>query len=509
MADHIIYRRISEQTPLQDGDTGERVLVDRVWPEGLHRRAAPLEWLAGIAPSTELQAWYGRHPVRFDEFRRRYLTELADQAHRQAAARLRDLAERGSLTLLTAAQDMDHSHAAVIAEWLTGTGPREARLPDAPPPRPGPARPAPPLPDHRAAVSAAVTNLNAGALSFVMGTGIVSTALYVNGAGIASVILLWVALVGFAVLVPAYGWRMLRRRQHFVADFLGPRAFAFLTVAVSSNVLAARLVPDGRTAVAGAFLAFGALGWLILDYGVPLALITTQKREPSLDQVNGTWFLWAVGSESVAVAAASLAGATQGHALAVVAGVCWAIGLIQYLLTAAIVLTRLLTRPVHPQGLMTSVWIFMGAAAITVLAAVRLTTLPADSTLLPRPLLVGTAVVLWAFSSWLIPLLLALGVWRHVLRRVPLRYDVGWWNLVFPIGMYAVTTHELGRATATSWMTSAGRWEVWVAGVVWAVVFAAMAAAAVRPRSTSGQETGTGRAQTAPAAAAASARALP
>ncbi|MFJ9591104.1 hypothetical protein [Streptomyces acidicola] len=34
-----------------------------------------------------------------------------------------------------------------------------------------------------------------------------------------------------------------------------------------------------------------------------------------------------------------------------------------------------------------------------------------------------------------LPLLLALGVWRHVLRRVPLRYELGWWNLVFPVGM--------------------------------------------------------------------------
>ncbi|MBK3648084.1 hypothetical protein JHN46_46830, partial [Streptomyces sp. MBT33] len=119
--------------------------------------------------------------------------------------------------------------------------------------------------------------------------------------GTASAVLLWVALAGFAVMISAYAWRLLRRRGRFVADFVGPRAFAFLTIAVSANVLAARLVPDGHIAVAGAFLAFGAMGWLVLDYAVPLALITTLKRNPSLDQVNGTWFLWAVGSESVAV----------------------------------------------------------------------------------------------------------------------------------------------------------------------------------------------------------------
>ncbi|MDX2645673.1 tellurite resistance/C4-dicarboxylate transporter family protein [Streptomyces sp. PA03-1a] len=335
---------------------------------------------------------------------------------------------------------------------------------------------------RRAAVSAAVADLNAGALAFVMGTGIVSTALYVNGAGTASAVLLWVALAGFAVLLPAYGWRLLRQRERFVADFMGPRAFAFLTVAISANVLAARLAPEGHTAVAGAFLAFGALGWVVLDYGIPLALITTLKRGPSFDQVNGTWFLWAVGSESVALAAAALARVTPGNVLPVLAVVCWAVGLVQYLLTAAIVLARLLARPVRPEGLMTSVWIFMGAAAIAVLAAVRLMALPAGSTMLSRPLLVGSSVVLWSFSSWLIPLLLALGVWRHALRRIPLHYDLGWWNLVFPVGMYAVTTHEMGRATGTSWMASMGRWEVWIAAAFWAVVFAAMVAAKLRPR---------------------------
>ncbi|MER6065031.1 hypothetical protein ABT167_28485 [Streptomyces sp. NPDC001792] len=40
--------------------------------------------------------------------------------------------------------------------------------------------------------------------------------------------------------------------------------------------------PAGHTAVAGAFLAFGTLGSVVLDYGIPLALITTLKRGPSL-----------------------------------------------------------------------------------------------------------------------------------------------------------------------------------------------------------------------------------
>ncbi|MER5596304.1 DUF488 family protein [Streptomyces sp. NPDC002265] len=493
MGRQITYRRMTEPTSDQDGDGGRRVLVDRLWPEGLRRQAAPTdEWLSDIAPSRELQDWYGRHLLQFDEFRRRYLTELTDQGHQHAAARLRGMAERGNLTLLTAARDMDHSHAAVLAEWLTDDQDRVQR-PDTRPPGPEATDHTPSPSGYRAILSAVVTNFNPASLSFVMGTGIVSTGLYVNGAGTASAVLLWAALAGFAALVPACGWWMLRRRRRFVAAFVGPRSFVLLTLAISSNVLAARLVLDGHTSVAAAFLAFGTLGWLVLDYAVPLALITTVKRAPSLDQANGTWFLWAVGSESVAVAAAALARTTHGQALAVLAVVCWGIGLLQYLLTAPIVLTRLLARPVQPDGLLTSVWIFMGAAAIAVLATVRIMALPPGDTLLSRPLLVGVAVVLWAFSSWLIPLLLALGVWRHVLRRIPLRYEVGWWNLVFPIGMYAVTTHELGRAAGTSWMTGTGRWEIWLAAVVWAMVVAAMAAARF-PRATSGRKSGTARA---------------
>ncbi|MFC9281095.1 DUF488 family protein [Streptomyces collinus] len=542
MTKRITYRRIYERKSTGGSDDGdERVLVDSVWPSGIRRRRASLdEWLREVAPSPELQRWYGYDPLRFTEFRRRYLAELGDPGHRRAAAKLRDLAQVHSVTLLTATQDTAHSHAAVLAEWLAdpdhpdvqvddsgpghtsdgspgagagagaeagvGAEPKPEPEPEVEPqPEPEPERgggdasrpesdprnegrvgtaAAPAPPGFRTALAATVTDLNAGALAFVMGTGIVSTALYLNGADVASTVLLWAALAGFALLLPAQAWRLARRRQRFVAELLGPRSFVFLTVAVSANVLAARLVPDGHTTAAAAFLAFGAACWLLLDYGIPVALITTLRRNPSFDQVNGTWFLWAVGSQSVAVAAASLAATGTGQVLPLLAAVCWAVGLVQYLLTAGIVLARLLARPVQPDGLMTSVWIFMGAAAITVLAGVRLAALAAGATLLPRPVLTGSSVVLWAFSTWLIPLLLALGVWRHAVRRVPLRYDLGWWNLVFPIGMYAATTHELGRATGTSWMITMGRWETWVSAVVWAVVFAAMAVAALRPRRT-------------------------
>ncbi|MDX3100284.1 DUF488 domain-containing protein [Nonomuraea angiospora] len=120
MAVHITYRRVYEETPPGDG---KRVLVDRVWPRGMRKQDAHLdEWLRDVAPSSELRRWYGHEPSRFAEFRRRYLAELRDAEHREAARHLRDLAAHDDLTLLTATKDVDHSQAAVLAEWLTGRG---------------------------------------------------------------------------------------------------------------------------------------------------------------------------------------------------------------------------------------------------------------------------------------------------------------------------------------------------------------------------------------------------
>jgi uncharacterized protein YeaO (DUF488 family) len=109
-------RRVYED-PL--ADDGRRVLVDRLWPRGLRKDAAVLdEWLRDVAPSSELRTWYGHDPARFAEFRRRYLTELAGPEQRAALGQLRGFAAGGSLTLLTATKDTEHSQAAVLAELL-------------------------------------------------------------------------------------------------------------------------------------------------------------------------------------------------------------------------------------------------------------------------------------------------------------------------------------------------------------------------------------------------------
>lgn len=98
-------------------EDGVRVLIDRIWPRGLAKADAAVEhWLKEAAPSTALRQWFGHDPARFAEFRRRYREELAGRP--EVMAELRRLARKGTLTLVFAARDTEHSNAAVLRELL-------------------------------------------------------------------------------------------------------------------------------------------------------------------------------------------------------------------------------------------------------------------------------------------------------------------------------------------------------------------------------------------------------
>lgn len=98
-------------------DDGYRVLVDRLWPRGVSKQRVALDrWLKDIAPSPELRTWFGHDPARFDEFRARYLEELAQNP---AVAQLETiLVEQPDVTLLYGARDPVVNHAVVLRDFL-------------------------------------------------------------------------------------------------------------------------------------------------------------------------------------------------------------------------------------------------------------------------------------------------------------------------------------------------------------------------------------------------------
>lgn len=115
-ADNVKLKRAYE-TP--SSDDGTRVLVDRLWPRGVRKDDAAIDfWLKDLAPSTELRKWFGHDPARWTEFQERYAKELHQLA--EPLEQLHDLARKGLVTLVYAAHDEAHNNAVVVREFLLG-----------------------------------------------------------------------------------------------------------------------------------------------------------------------------------------------------------------------------------------------------------------------------------------------------------------------------------------------------------------------------------------------------
>lgn len=103
--------------PSARGD-GRRILVERLWPRGMKKEALDMDaWLKDVAPSTTLRKWFGHRVERWEEFRRRYRREL--RAKRETWSSILAASERGTVTLLYSAHDLEHNGAVVLREYLT------------------------------------------------------------------------------------------------------------------------------------------------------------------------------------------------------------------------------------------------------------------------------------------------------------------------------------------------------------------------------------------------------
>jgi tellurite resistance protein TehA-like permease len=326
-------------------------------------------------------------------------------------------------------------------------------------------------------VRGAVRTLNPGYLALVMATGIMSVAMSEHGLPGLSLALLWLAAACYVVLVVLYAWRLVSYRADVAGDLRNPaRAFGFFTIVAGTDVLGTRLAADGRDLAAFALLAAAGAAWLALVYLIPW-LATLNGHGQVIAEVNGTWFIWAVATQSVAVLAATLEPTVQTGraALAFLAVFCWSVGIFLYGAAAVFVAARILFYGLSPRDLTPPYWVAMGATAITVLAGARILAMasaPAvDAT---RPLIAGFSVLFWAFGTWLFPPLIAAGVWRHIVHRVPLGYEAPLWSIIFPLGMYSVASYSLKSEDHLPIAGVIGEVEGWFALAAWVVTFAAM-----------------------------------
>ena len=114
----IKIKRIYE--PAQKDD-GFRVLVDRLWPRGVSKKAAEIDlWLKEIAPSNDLRKLFCHDPEKWLEFKKKYFQELEIKS--DLLEILKKKAESGTITLLYSAKENLFNNAAALKEYLEKSG---------------------------------------------------------------------------------------------------------------------------------------------------------------------------------------------------------------------------------------------------------------------------------------------------------------------------------------------------------------------------------------------------
>ena len=284
----------------------------------------------------------------------------------------------------------------------------------------------------------------------VMGTGIVSIALTLDGYETLSRILLVIAAVMWVTLAVLVPLRARHDWKRFRAEIRTPPA---LTSVAGTNVLGTRLALLGWTWAGIAALLIAAVIWALL-----LGPVLRHWKTPTV----GASLVLTVSTESLAVLAATLAVVERTDWLLVATLAPFVLGLCFYVF----VISRFDMRQVgrgHGDH-----WITGGALAISTLAAGKLLAGAKALAILGSGggVLKVVALGLWVLTMlWLPVLLLA------ELLRPRLSYDVRRWSTVFPFGMYAACSFVVGAAAQAGAITSFARVWVWVALAVWTVVF--------------------------------------
>jgi tellurite resistance protein TehA-like permease len=341
--------------------------------------------------------------------------------------------------------------------------------------------------------SSPIATLFPGYFALVMATGIVAIGAEQQNVHLLADALYGITVIAYVVLAVLLGLRIIRYRPLFVADLTNhAKGFAFLTTVAATNVLASSsIVIHGWWDLAWALWWFSLVLWAAFVYATLIAVVTGPDKPGLNTGINGSWFLLTVSTQSIAVVAGLFLTRTDSDALAFAAVVAFTLGIVLYLIVMTMVFLRWTFHPLDPTEADPPAWIAAGAVAITVLAGSNIL-LAADAA--PEriarlvPFLEGLVVMSWATATFWFPLMIAIGIWRHLVRRVPLRYHPSYWAMVFPLGMYGAATYRMRAAIdleALAWLPKV---QLVVALAAWAVTFFGLvrqpAANLVRRRAT-------------------------
>jgi tellurite resistance protein TehA-like permease len=332
---------------------------------------------------------------------------------------------------------------------------------------------------HRSAFAAVMSDLPGGSFAFVMATGILSIAAMRLGHDAIGTGLFTLNLVAFPLLCVLMLLRLFRHPAAILAELRSYRTGAgFLTAVAATSIVGDQFVLFASNNHIAAALWLGSVVlWAGLIYTFFMAMTIQPVKPPLATGVDGTWLLTVVATEAIAILATHVFVAFSRPEIVAFVSLClYSLGGFLYLILISLIVQRWLFEPMQPEQLTLPYWINMGAAAITALAGARVLSI-ADTdplTAVLAQLIEAATVLFWAIASWWIPLLVALLLWRQLIHRVRPVFQLEYWSMVFPLGMYTAATWALSRQNGLEFLAVIPHVFIWIALASWLFGFVAI-----------------------------------